>query len=301
MQPGRVDILLVGTENLRIVILSDMHFGRTNVQPSQLRPLWQGADRLIINGDVAELADQGLRGAAARMVVELRDTCEADGVDVTLLSGNHDPMISDIRYLRLFGGDVFITHGDVLHPAISPWTSHRKQYQRLQAQTYAKLDPRSSNFEDRLATSQYASHFLWDHFASHVPAPADGNESSTGRRSIPSRFRRYCAMNLQRMDKVARALWYWRDIPQRAIRFARWQAPECRFFIFGHIHRSGIWHDHGRVIINTGAYAFPARPHAVVIDHAQLSVHRLRLHDGVYRFDNGAINSWPLYRQANAA
>lgn len=107
----------------RIVILSDTHMGRPEAvvrSPAELAPLWRGADSLVINGDVAEVHDPRHRVKAAGQVLELHDLCERDGVDLTLLSGNHDPYISDTRHLKLANGAVFVTHGDALHPSIAP-------------------------------------------------------------------------------------------------------------------------------------------------------------------------------------
>ena len=71
-------------------------------------------------------------------------------------------------------------------------------------------------------------------------------------------------------------LWYWRTLPKRAAHFARQHAPGARFFIFGHIHRAGIWHFDDLTVINTGCWHFPFRPRVVVIDRARLGVWPVR-------------------------
>lgn len=271
----------------RIVILSDTHLGRPNAgahSPAALRPLWQGASRLIINGDAAELSDEKFRVEAARQVMQIQQFCEEDGVALTLLSGNHDPMIGDQRYLRLFRGEVFITHGDALHPAISPWTAHRQQLRRFHDYTThaAERQGERNDLETALAAAQYASHFTWD-------------EWYWGRHPHTPRWRRRLELPL----KVARVAWYWQTLPRAAARFARRYAPECRFFVFGHIHRAGIWHDQGRVLINTGSYDFPSKPRAVIIEDGNLSVWPLRFAGGRFVRTATPLRSFRLTNPAD--
>ena len=100
----------------RIVIISDTHLGRpggTARSAEALVPIWQNASELIINGDIAEIHHPAYRAAAAREVVQLQSLCEDHGTELTLISGNHDPYISDLRHLSLKNDRVFITHGDV--------------------------------------------------------------------------------------------------------------------------------------------------------------------------------------------
>lgn len=270
----------------RIVILSDTHLGKPGCgarSAEALRPLWRGASQLIINGDVAELADDKLRADAARQVVLLQRYCDEDGVTLTLLPGNHDPMISDVRHLRLCGGEVFVTHGDALHPSISPWTAHRDQLERFHSYAQFALgktgdDQRLPPVEATLAAAQYAAHFTWDDWHWH---PQHTSDLPRWLGWLPRPVR----TKLEYGVKVARVLWYWHTLPRRASAFAERFAPEARFFVYGHIHRAGVWRLKGateRVLVNTGSYDFPSKPHAVVIEGGRLSVRRIVLRDGAF-------------------
>jgi len=265
----------------RIVILSDTHLAtpdRGARSAEAVRTLWAGAAECILNGDVAEIADEKLRGAAARQVIRLQELAEEDGVKLTFISGNHDPLLTDRRYLRLANREIFITHGDILHPAISPWTDHAKHLQRLHADAVLSLDPdKARDMDHQLAACQHASSVQWDHFVTH---PHDGEEVGRLRKLI-GRFG--LGRKLERRSsqgvKIIKALYYWVTIPRRAMGFAKRFAPESRFFVFGHIHRAGIWVDKspgtppgGRFIINTGAYQTPRNPRAVVIEGTRLTV-----------------------------
>src|SRR4051812_2337227 len=107
----------------RYIILSDLHLGKDpgRLRPGMLRGIWRRGDHLIINGDLAEVHDPRYQVEARRLTLELQEICEADGVTLTLLAGNHDPGLSDRRHLFLHGGDVLVTHGDAVTPSVAPW------------------------------------------------------------------------------------------------------------------------------------------------------------------------------------
>jgi UDP-2,3-diacylglucosamine pyrophosphatase LpxH len=247
----------------RTVILSDTHLagnGQGAGSADALRPLWQGADELIMNGDIAELSHPTLRADAAREVIRIQDLCEADGVRLTFLSGNHDPMLTDRRFLRLCSGEVFVTHGDMLHPAISPWTSYAKQLRELHEDALKQLDLMDrAQLDQQAMAAAHASNLKWDHLAEHDPPKL----SAIGKHA-------------DRARKVAKVLWYWHRLPKLAAAFAQRYAPESRFFIFGHIHRAGVWRFGEQTIINTGAYHCPRRPHAIVLNDQTLTMHRVQ-------------------------
>ena len=105
------------------LIISDTHLGKPGqVNAEALRPVWQGVDELVINGDTAEVQVPWLRGAAVRELDRLEQLTGQDGVKLTLISGNHDAYLTDRRCLQLADGRILVMHGDALHPAVAPWT-----------------------------------------------------------------------------------------------------------------------------------------------------------------------------------
>ena len=283
----------------RTLVISDTHLGRPGRGAGSavaLRPLWEGFDRLIINGDLAEIGDAGCRGQAAREVVALQEMCESDGVEVVLLSGNHDPLITDRKTLSLAGGEVFLTHGDLIHRDISPWGGHGRRLGELRAEARDHVHEDTLEYvRSQYAAANHAAHIQWDEFVTrrHV---VNGEQSPRQKVWSPMRRRLHRLVNLPK--KAAKVLWYWQTLPASAAAFARFNAPDCRFFIFGHIHRAGVWYFDDRVIINTGAYDLPGRPRAVVIDGGRLSVHAITGGRGGWRLRERAIETFELYARA---
>ncbi len=232
-----------------------------------LRPLWADANQLIINGDTAEVHHPSYWADAAREVLALHDLTEADGVELTLISGNHDAFLTDQRHLHLAHGRVFVTHGDVLHPAVAPWSIRADHMRKAHAAAMAEYrdDHDRHSLEVRLRASQVASHAEW----------TDLNEQASHAGAWQT---------LARPWAVAHVLWYWRQIPNIAAQFVRDHAPEAHFLLLGHTHRPGVWHRGDRTIINTGCFGFPGRPYGVVIESGVLRVLRIkRVHDS-WRF-----------------
>lgn len=251
----------------RTVIISDTHLGRPHAavrHVAQLRPLWQGAAHLIVNGDAAEVHHPRHWSQAACEVLKLYDFCEQDGVELTLLSGNHDPFLSDIRHLHLADNTVFVTHGDVLHPAIAPWSPAAGRMRAAHDAALATLEPETRrHLESRLSVAQHASLAEWQSIR------VEAEQSSMLRM-------------LLRPWALAQVLHYWHIIPRLTAQFAAEHAPEARYIITGHTHRPGIWRVGPRTIINTGSFGFPGTPRVVVLDGEALTVWKLRLTNSVY-------------------
>lgn len=245
----------------RTLVISDTHLGRPmhgrlgKVTAARLRPLWIGCDRVVINGDVAELQMAPYRAEAARQIEDLHRFCEQDGVELTLISGNHDAMLTDRRHLTMVDGRVLLTHGDVLHPAVAPWCKTAGAMKRQTRSALAEVE--SPDLKQRLMVSQHVSHR--DFLDPHV---------SEGRHGI--------RWMLMRPHKIATLLHYWAVVPQLASCFAEEFVPEAEVVMFGHSHREGFWTRGGRTIINTGSFGFPGKPWAVLVEGSCITVHRIQ-------------------------
>lgn len=269
----------------RITIISDTHLGRPRqaaLSADALRPIWAESSRLIINGDIAELHHPDLEDEAEAQVIRLFELTMLDGVVLTLISGNHDPYISDLRHVHIAEGAVFVTHGDVLHPAIAPWSPAAPRVLDAHERALARIAPEDrDHLQARLSVSRYAStaerHAL-EKAASHT---------------------RFFDLLLH-PRAVVKVLHYWYTIPRLAAHFTRNHAPEARFMVFGHTHHPGIWTIEDLTIINTGSFGFPGKPRAVVIENGELKVLAIRLQGGEYRLAKKPIRTYELPESLSA-
>lgn len=263
----------------KTLILSDTHLGRPGnaaLSAEALRPLWQGFQCLILNGDTAELHHPAHRISAAKKTIRLFDYCEEDGIEVFILSGNHDPFISDHRHLDLAGGQIFVTHGDVFHPAVAPWSPRAGRMRKTNRKAFKAFRPDTrSTLEARLRASQFASHAEWDLL----------NEEA-GHSSIQSMMFRPWAL--------FQVLHYWWRYPTIAARFADEHKISARYLVTGHTHRPGIWEVGNRTIINTGSYGFPGKPMGVTLTNDTLSVFAIELNNAEYQLAETAEKVYQL-------
>ena len=116
-----------------IRIFSDVHFGdrASSVRSlGQLRPLGEGAGALILNGDTLDTRSGPDPERSSRLLSEVQSFFSAFGAPATLMTGNHDPVLSPHHACDLAGGQVFVTHGDILFDEIVPWGYDAKLIRR---------------------------------------------------------------------------------------------------------------------------------------------------------------------------
>ena len=250
------------------LIISDTHLGRRRrATVEALRPVWRGIDDLVINGDVAEVQLPRLRSAAVKEVEQLKSLTEKDGVNLRLISGNHDAFLTDTRHIEFADGQVLAMHGDGLHPAVAPWTQSAKTMQALTEKALQNIEPHEHDcLTTRLSIAQSVGHS--EFLEEHVLHDTGGSNA---------------ARVLLKPWEVPRVLHYWRSEPELAVRFLDRYAPQARFLILGHSHHAGVWQRGERVIINTGGFTFPAKPWCVMIKDNELSIHRIYKTSGKYQ------------------
>lgn len=256
------------------LIISDTHLGKPNAATADaLRPIWQGIDELVINGDAAEVQVPWLRGAAVRQLDRLEQLTRQDGVRLTLISGNHDAYLTDRRCMQLAHGRILIMHGDALHPAVAPWTRSAKLL--AQRTEHEIANAMADDLATRLDITQHIGHseFLKEYVLSSLG-------ESTARRI------------LARPIEVPQVLWYWRREPQLACAFMQRYAPKAKVLIVGHSHRRAHWQRDGRTIINTGAFMFPGKPQCVIHSGDTISVHRIIKRHGIYERIAQPVAQW---------
>ena len=268
----------------RTVILSDLHLGRPRLSARSaraLRPLWKGAAQLIVNGDAAEVHHPRWWADAAREVLALHDLTERDDCALTLLSGNHDALLTDTRHLLLCDDQILVTHGDVLHPAVAPWSIRARTMKRVHELVLARaaIDDDRDALAARLTAAQYASHAEWN----------DLSEQAAHATVLEM---------LKRPWSLAQVLHYWLRFPRMAAEFADQLVPRASFIIMGHTHHPGLWKRGSRTIINTGCFGFPGRPYGIIIEGNSLHFQRIAWREDAWHFAPAPRASFQLAKSA---
>lgn len=250
----------------RTIVISDSHMPRHPRinSPEPLRELMDTCDRFVINGDAAELHQPGLETISRRLIDQLHNQAEALSTELLLLAGNHDPNVSPWRAAAFGSGRILITHGDAFHSTIAPWARDakiiRQEWERIR-DAHGHL---SESIEDRFDAVRGGALAEW----------AQGHTETTYSTFLNLLFRPMA---------VVRILTYWRAAPRLARRFAESFFPDAQYLVVGHTHRPGINRSAQPVVINTGAFAFPFHPLAVVLEDDAIQVFPLVFENNRWR------------------
>ena len=258
----------------RTLILSDLHLCRwlSDIGSiAELRPLWQGFDELVLNGDTEETYSIRYEKVSKQATRELIETAKKDGVRVHLLNGNHDPMISDCHYYSSHEDQVLIMHGHVILHEVTPWTWYGK---KIALHRQELINESGDGFESQLQTTQLAS---------------DRSASSRRKRDRAALI----ALPYRIAWGVVRILQVWKAFPRLTENWVSTYAPSTKIIVVGHTHRAGIWNVRDLVIINTGCFGFPSHPRAVIIEGSMLRVIRIRKKGNAYYLAK-ELGSWQL-------
>jgi predicted phosphodiesterase len=255
-------------------VISDLHYGDRASRAhtlAQLKPLADGVDRLVFNGDTLDTRP----GPRPQHTADCRTALLAfagENVKVsTFLTGNHDPDFSTEHVAVLAGGKVIATHGDIVFDDIVPWGRDAREIRRRIA---AALGPLSAAERGDLA-KRFA---IWRRVAASIPQR---------HQSEPHGLKYalwFAADTVWPPLRVLRILDSWRIHAPRVAGFARQHWPAARFVIIGHTHRPAIHRfPDGLVVINTGSFCPPLGGFAVDLAPGALTVRRVALERGEFR------------------
>lgn len=228
-----------------IRILSDLHLGHKvsrihNVQ--SLRPLIEGVDVAIFNGDTWQELARAFRSRAQDQLEELKQLCSELTVKPVFLSGNHDPGWPGEGWIPLANGRIIVTHGDALLPSGSPWKreilSHPDRVEAIwRAHPGANTDPAQ---RIRLAR-------------------AIASELRTTEHPIGKSFMMRAWDAATPPTRALHMILAWLRQADAGNRFCERYFPRAKVLVIGHFHRAGCWRRNGRTIINTGSFMSPGR------------------------------------------
>jgi predicted phosphodiesterase len=254
-------------------IFSDIHYGDrlSRVRAlEQLRPLCEGIDQLVLNGDTLDTRDGPNPGHTAQCRAEVAGFVARAGVPVTFLTGNHDPDFSTQHQLDLADGEVFVIHGDVLFESIVPWGHDAEPIRRkVRAELAALPAGAEHRLEERVAAfRRVAASLQQRHQAERDPIKYAYRFLTDTVWPPPS------ALNMLRA---------WRDLPRLAGALAAEHRPRARFAIVGHTHRPGVWPTAaGVTVINTGSFSPPFGGMVADLAGGRLTVRRIEARRGAF-------------------
>jgi len=261
----------------RTLILSDLHLGRPGGagRADAFEPLLADFDRVIVNGDIAELHHVAYRADAELELARFRDICVTRGIKLDLIAGNHDPFISEVRSIALADGAIYITHGDAFHPAVAPWSPQASVMRAAFEQVLAAAPKGLAEDAVRFAAAREAAIAEWR-------VMGDGAHVST------------LGNMLMHPARALAVLHYWAGYASLAASWAERYAPQAGTVIVGHSHRAFHTSVGGRHVVNTGSYGFPGRPHAVVLEGTTVRMHALGKRGHFFALSTDARSAWPV-------
>lgn len=281
----------------RTLILSDLHLGLPDVPcgrpprtPETLAPLFESIDRLILNGDAADIHHIHHRDRALKLLDATLNLAARRGISVTRINGNHDYDPAQLDFVDLFDGAILVTHGHAFSDSMLPWTPAHKVISRT---LFAARERNEKTLEGFLAAAGEASMSQWNEPVTYTEPTA------------------LISIGLNPF-RVAKVLAWWRKYPREAAHFVDRFRPAAKLLVCGHSHRAGSWMTGAtltsipRHVINTGGFTFPSSPRAVLIEDSSTDVAvelRAILHRrGSYVLDSRVDAScWRIQRPASDA
>ena len=234
-------------------VFSDLHLGHpasTIGSVEELAPLFEGCNRVILNGDTVETCSETLAESSLARAGELFSRFRNSSTEFVVMPGNHDPDREGPTLLELEIGEVVVTHGDICFRYGSPWSPWVPKIR-------AKLD---------------AAEAAAGGFAQARTVEARATLAKAYARAFHPRSRRFTGF-LGKLETISHAAWpattplaildIWKNGPERVAAWMEEFTPGPKVLIMGHTHRAGIWLRRDRWVINTGAFHPFARPHFV--------------------------------------
>jgi predicted phosphodiesterase len=249
-------------------ILSDLHFRDASSRLRRLEdlgPLLEGVDTLWLNGDTCD-NQSGMPAAAVAVLVAF---FRARVPVVHLLTGNHDPDISDRHWCTTAGHRLVATHGDVFFDDIVPWGSQRDLLvARRRAAAHRHPEIEDSSLPGRIALHRLACTGL-------------AREVNPEHSGLFQRLHRFVDEFFPPRKPLA-MLRVWRSLPDQVAALAPAWFPGVQVVVTGHVHFPRVWRRGDLAIINTGAFAGPLGAYAVDLEGGTVTVRHVRTRGGAW-------------------
>ena len=262
-----------------IRIFSDLHYGdrgsRIQSLPA-LAPLFDGASSLVLNGDTIDTRPATVPAAVTALRAEALEFFARSAPPTTFLTGNHDPNISTRHTLDLSGGQIFVTHGDIIFDDLVPWSQDAPIVRQRIAEQLGALSPEDrEQLDPRLA--------VYRRVAATIP---QRHQSEPDRWKYTLGFLKDTVWPPGRSLRVLNA---WRRAPRLTAELTRRYRPQARFAIIGHIHHPGYWRrPNGVTVLNTGSFGPPLGGCVIDIHPDRVLLRRIVHQRGEFRLGRTA-------------
>ena len=260
-----------------IRILSDLHWGHKASRITDidsLRPLISDIDTVIFNGDTVE---QKFEDSPAHLkhplppISQLKDKVAEWNSKAILITGNHDPGISNAHYCELNQKDIIVTHGDAIFDSIAPWSVNAQVLRQLVQKGLTKFEAseQSSSFYHFLKVFKEAS--LEEHAILKDYDPTVwGKIQIFARQAWPP-------------TRALKVLECWNEAAKSAVEMVRRFNLSPQFLIIGHTHKPNVSKVGKTTVINTGAFLPWPGATAVDIESDGISVRKVEYRAGQFR------------------
>ncbi len=258
-----LDDMTPDIDRKRIRFISDLHLGHPGgllKTSPEFEFLTEDCDILVVCGDYAEFRKCAYRSEAEKLAAVFESVCHQAGVELVVLTGNHDPDQPE-AFASLHCGAILAMHGHELFKEVAPWGREFLYNKELARETMDKYPHADDDLDECLARARAMSLF--------VPPVLRRRESSKKRLFDLTKNVFWPPM------RSVNILLAWLTMRSRVKKFAANFFPEAKVVCYGHLHRRDIYRSKGRLYINTGALFKHAKAYAVDISGEHIVVRRI--------------------------
>jgi predicted phosphodiesterase len=238
-----------------IRIFSDLHYGdraSALTDLEQLSPLLDGPTEIMLNGDTLDTRQGPNPSATAEGRAVARDFFASRSPPASWLTGNHDPDISDTHARELAGGEIFVTHGDILFEDLVPWGRDANVLKQRIAEELRRAPMNSQSP-------------LTERFRAYRRAAATIPQRHQAEKDPLKYTLGFLADTIWPPTRILRVIRAWRETPLKADQFLDQNGLPAQILVMGHTHRLGAFRTPAnRLLLNTGSVCPPGN--AGVVD-----------------------------------
>jgi predicted phosphodiesterase len=251
-----------------VVFFSDLHLRSLDdweCELEGLRGLWSNAKTVLFNGDTLSWEISRCPELREKLRNDITDFFHHNALKTIFVAGNSDQELSEQNYCFMCEKKILALHGHVIFDDVSPWNYHAPRIEKLRQEFLESIPQQSRDTLDASAQSARAATLKIQRWCLET----------LGKNS--AKF--YVFLKIHKLRTLLRLrtiLRSWRNTPIFGVKFLERYAPQTKFLIMGHTHRSGVWKLNGRVIINTGSIKNHRQCLLVRLENNNLKVFRIR-------------------------